>query len=162
MPAYPGRGVIAKAKGKAKAEKSQLSNHFNKTYPANVLSACLSSASALKLKSYDHNLVDKSVEKIVKTVKVTGAVVNGPIPLPTGRKIFTRAAFRTSTKGGASSSNLLYTSACSTSTTRLPRPSTLMKLELPWERVEVDGSKHPNPIQQRLCLERAPNRWHNN
>jgi len=35
------------------------------------------------LKSYDHNLVDKSAEKIVKTVKTTGAVVNGPIPLPT-------------------------------------------------------------------------------
>ena len=34
----------------------------------------------IKLKSYDHNLVDKSAEKIVKTVKATGAVVNGPIP----------------------------------------------------------------------------------
>ena len=41
------------------------------------------------LKSYDHNLVDKSAEKIVKTVKNTGAVVNGPIPLPTHKKIFT-------------------------------------------------------------------------
>ena len=37
----------------------------------------------IKLKSYDYNLVDKSAEKIVKTVKSTGAVVNGPIPLPT-------------------------------------------------------------------------------
>ena len=35
----------------------------------------------IKLKSYDHNLVDKSAEKIVKTVKGTGAVVSGPIPL---------------------------------------------------------------------------------
>ena len=43
----------------------------------------------IKLKSYDHNLVDKSAEKIVKTVKSTGAIVNGPIPLPTQRKIFT-------------------------------------------------------------------------
>ncbi len=43
----------------------------------------------IKLKSYDHNLVDKSAEKIVKTVKATGAVVNGPIPLPTHKKIFT-------------------------------------------------------------------------
>nr|MCR5588395.1 30S ribosomal protein S10 [Bacteroidales bacterium] len=43
----------------------------------------------IKLKSYDHNLVDKSAEKIVKTVKMTGAVVNGPIPLPTNKKIFT-------------------------------------------------------------------------
>ncbi len=43
----------------------------------------------IKLKSFDHNLVDKSAEKIVKTVKMTGAVVNGPIPLPTNKKIFT-------------------------------------------------------------------------
>ena len=37
----------------------------------------------IKLKSYDHNLVDKSSEKIVKAVKATGAIVSGPIPLPT-------------------------------------------------------------------------------
>ncbi|MCF0166765.1 MAG: 30S ribosomal protein S10 [Bacteroidales bacterium] len=43
----------------------------------------------IKLKSYDHALVDKSADKIVKTVKATGAVVNGPIPLPTDKKIFT-------------------------------------------------------------------------
>jgi small subunit ribosomal protein S10 len=43
----------------------------------------------IKLKSYDHNLVDKSAEKIVKTVKTTGAIVNGPIPLPTHKKVFT-------------------------------------------------------------------------
>jgi small subunit ribosomal protein S10 len=43
----------------------------------------------IKLKSYDHNLVDKSAEKIVRTVKATGAVVSGPIPLPTERNIVT-------------------------------------------------------------------------
>src|SRR6186713_1667977 len=43
----------------------------------------------IKLKSYDFNLVDKSAQKIVKTVKMTGAVVNGPIPLPTHKKIYT-------------------------------------------------------------------------
>ncbi len=43
----------------------------------------------IKLKSYDHNLVDKSAEKIVRAVKATGAVVNGPIPLPTVKEIFT-------------------------------------------------------------------------
>ena len=43
----------------------------------------------IKLQSYDHNLVDKSAEKIVKTVRSTGAVVTGPIPLPTRKKIFT-------------------------------------------------------------------------
>ena len=40
----------------------------------------------IKLKSYDYNLVDKSAEKIVKTVKATGAVISGPIPLPTHRR----------------------------------------------------------------------------
>ena len=43
----------------------------------------------IKLKSYDFNLVDKSAEKIVKAVKATGAIVNGPIPLPTNKKIYT-------------------------------------------------------------------------
>ena len=43
----------------------------------------------IKLKSYDHNLDDKSAEKIVKTVKATGAVVSGPIPLPTHKRIYT-------------------------------------------------------------------------
>ena len=43
----------------------------------------------IKLKSYDHSLVDKSADKIVKTVKTTGAVVSGPIPLPTHKRIFT-------------------------------------------------------------------------
>lgn len=43
----------------------------------------------IKLKSYDHNLVDRSAEKIVKTVKTTGAIVSGPIPLPTQRTVVT-------------------------------------------------------------------------
>lgn len=43
----------------------------------------------IKLKSYDHNLVDKSAEKIVKAVKSTGAVVSGPIPLPTEKQVYT-------------------------------------------------------------------------
>ena len=43
----------------------------------------------IKLKSYDHSLVDKSAASIVKTVKSTGAIVSGPIPLPTHKQIFT-------------------------------------------------------------------------
>jgi len=43
----------------------------------------------IKLKSYDHNLIDKSSDRIVKTVKQTGAVVSGPIPLPTHKTIYT-------------------------------------------------------------------------
>ncbi|MCR4417637.1 MAG: 30S ribosomal protein S10 [Ignavibacteria bacterium] len=43
----------------------------------------------IKLKSYDHNLLDKSAEKIIKTVRSTGALVSGPIPLPTKRTVYT-------------------------------------------------------------------------
>jgi small subunit ribosomal protein S10 len=43
----------------------------------------------IKLKSFDHNLIDKSTERIVRTVKQTGAVVSGPIPLPTRRTVYT-------------------------------------------------------------------------
>ena len=43
----------------------------------------------IKLRSYDHNLVDKSTEKIVKTIKNRGAVISGPIPLPTEKEVFT-------------------------------------------------------------------------
>ena len=42
----------------------------------------------IKFKSFDHNLVDKSSEKIVKAVKTTGAVISGPIPLRTSKEIF--------------------------------------------------------------------------
>ena len=43
----------------------------------------------IKPKSYEHTLDDKSAEKVLKTVKATGAVVKGPSPLPTRKRIFT-------------------------------------------------------------------------
>ena len=43
----------------------------------------------IRLKAYDHMLLDKSTEKIVRTAKDTGALVLGPIPLPTKRTIYT-------------------------------------------------------------------------
>ena len=43
----------------------------------------------IKLKSYDHTLLDKWTERIIKTIKGTGAIVSGPIPLPTKRNVFT-------------------------------------------------------------------------
>lgn len=43
----------------------------------------------IKLKSYDDYLVSRSADKIIKSIKITGAIVNGPICLPTNRKIFT-------------------------------------------------------------------------
>ena len=43
----------------------------------------------IKIKSFDHSLVDQSAEKIVKTVRSSGAMVTGPIPLPTHKRIYT-------------------------------------------------------------------------
>ena len=43
----------------------------------------------IKLKAYEHNLIDTSAEKIVDTAKRTGARVSGPIPLPTEKEIVT-------------------------------------------------------------------------
>lgn len=43
----------------------------------------------IRLKGYDHRLVDLSAEKIMETAKRTGARVSGPIPLPTEREIVT-------------------------------------------------------------------------
>lgn len=43
----------------------------------------------IRLKAYDHALLDKSAAKIVETVKKTGAEVSGPIPLPTDKEVVT-------------------------------------------------------------------------
>ncbi|MBE5816237.1 MAG: 30S ribosomal protein S10 [Clostridiales bacterium] len=43
----------------------------------------------IKLKAYDHVLIDQSAKKIVDTAKATGANVSGPIPLPTDKEIIT-------------------------------------------------------------------------
>jgi len=43
----------------------------------------------LRLKSFDHKLLDVSMSEIVETVKKTGATILGPVPLPTKRELFT-------------------------------------------------------------------------
>ena len=43
----------------------------------------------IKLKAYDHNLIDASAEKIVAAVTAAGSKVSGPIPLPTEKEIVT-------------------------------------------------------------------------
>ena len=43
----------------------------------------------IRLKAYDHKILDQSAAKIVDTAKRTGAMVSGPIPLPTEKNIFT-------------------------------------------------------------------------
>ena len=43
----------------------------------------------IRLKAYDHQLIDQSAEKIVETAKRTGATVSGPVPLPTKKEVVT-------------------------------------------------------------------------
>ncbi|HEY8417635.1 MAG TPA: 30S ribosomal protein S10 [Limnochordales bacterium] len=43
----------------------------------------------IRLKAFDHKLLDSSAERIVETAKRTGAMVSGPVPLPTERHVFT-------------------------------------------------------------------------
>ena len=43
----------------------------------------------VRLKSYDHTLLDAAAEKVVETAKRNGAVVSGPVPLPTEKEIIT-------------------------------------------------------------------------
>lgn len=43
----------------------------------------------IKLKAYDHNLIDKSTEKIIRTARSTGAMISGPIPLPVKKTVYT-------------------------------------------------------------------------
>ena len=43
----------------------------------------------IRLKSFDHKLIDTSTAEIVETVKITGSVISGPIPLPTSKERFT-------------------------------------------------------------------------
>ena len=43
----------------------------------------------IRLKAYDHTVIDQAAEKIVETAKRTGATVSGPIPLPTKKEVVT-------------------------------------------------------------------------
>ncbi len=92
----------------------------------------------IKLKSYDYNLVDKSAAKIVKTVKSTGAVVNGPIPLPTNKKIYTvlRSTF-VNKKSREQFEYSTYKRLLDIYSTTSKTIDALMKLELP-SGVEVE------------------------
>jgi small subunit ribosomal protein S10 len=43
----------------------------------------------IRLKSFDHRMIDKSAADIVRTAKNTGARISGPVPLPTARSVYT-------------------------------------------------------------------------
>ena len=92
----------------------------------------------IKLKSFDHMLVDKSAVKIVDTVKATGAKVVGPIPLPTNKKIFTvnRSTF-VNKKSREQFERDSYVRLIDIDDSNAKTVDALMKLELP-SGVEVE------------------------
>ena len=65
----------------------------------------------IKLKAYEHNLIDRSAERIVETAKRTGAQVSGPIPLPTEKEIVTILRSPHSIRTAANSSSAAPISA---------------------------------------------------
>lgn len=92
----------------------------------------------IKLKSYDHNLVDKSASRIVDTVKKTGASVSGPIPLPTHKRIFTVLRSPHVNKKAREQFELCtYSRLLEIHSTTAKTIEALMKLELP-SGVDVD------------------------
>ncbi len=95
----------------------------------------------IKLKSYDYNLVDKSAKKVVDTVKASGAIVTGPIPLPTHKRIFTvnRSTFvnKKSREQFELSSYKRLIDILSSSSSLSNTVDALMKLDLP-SGVEVE------------------------
>ena len=112
----------------------------------------------IKLKSFDHTLVDKSAEKIVKTVKGVkddkDVVLVGPIPLPTHTKIFTvnRSTF-VNKKSREQFQLSTYKRLLDIYGTTSKTIDALMKLELPLperDRAAAAGG-HPETTAQAAC-----------
>lgn len=76
----------------------------------------------IRLKAFDHRLIDQSTAEIVETAKRTGAQVRGPIPLPTRKERFTVLISRTSTKTRVTSTKFALTSVWLTSLSQLKKP----------------------------------------
>ena len=87
----------------------------------------------IRLKAYDHEIIDQSTKKIVETVVRTQAKVRGPVPLPTEIHRYSGDPVAARRQGlAASTSRCGSTSACSTSSS--PRSKTvdsLQRLDLP-------------------------------
>ena len=63
----------------------------------------------IRLKAYEHRILDQSADKIVETAKRTGAGVSGPIPLPTERACTRSSVRHTNTKIHANNSKCVHT-----------------------------------------------------
>jgi len=71
----------------------------------------------IRLKSYDHEVIDSSARKIVDTVTRAGATVVGPVPLPTEKNVFVVIRSPHKYKDSRDTSRCALTSASSTSST---------------------------------------------
>ena len=70
----------------------------------------------IRLKAFDHRLIDQSTQEIVDTARRTGAQVRGPIPLPTNKERFTILISPHVNKDARDQYEIrTHTSACSTS-----------------------------------------------
>ena len=85
--------VVKKTTTKKSAAKKETTKKAVKTEKgtktATVKTTVQSERIRIRLKAYDHVLIDQSAEKIVDTAKRTGAKVSGPVPLPTEKEIVT-------------------------------------------------------------------------
>lgn len=63
----------------------------------------------IRLKAYDHKILDQSAAKIVDTAKRTGAMVSGPIPLPTEKTFSRFCVHLMSIKTRVNNSNYVHT-----------------------------------------------------
>lgn len=81
-------GVLSK---KSKATHTAMCVGEGRPWPRNLKEEkqMASQRIRIKLKAYDHNLIDQSAQRIVDTAKRTGAKISGPVPLPTQKEIVT-------------------------------------------------------------------------
>ena len=86
----------------------------------------------IRLKSYDHEVIDSSARKIVDTVQRAGATVVGPVPLPTEKNVFVVIRSPHKYKDSREQFECVRISGSSTSSTPTPKAvDSLMRLDLP-------------------------------
>ncbi len=81
--------VVKKTTTKKTTAKKETTKAVKKEKGTTKATTVQSERIRIRLKAYDHVLIDQSAEKIVDTAKRTGAQVSGPIPLPTRKEVVT-------------------------------------------------------------------------
>jgi len=77
----------------------------------------------IKIRAYDHKIIDQSTRTIIETAQRSGATVRGPVPLPTEKTKYTVNRSTFVHKDARDSTRCACTSGWSTYSNRLPRPS---------------------------------------